>query len=442
MVTYAGGFSEEPRFSGQPGFHEEPEFREVPTFTDSGPGFGGSGLGSGIGDTRQLDVPGGTPVSSSELEEVFDDPAHGDRGMDRMGVHIVWELMLFIGLAALLIVFRAQHQSALTGTAGHTLLLSTASLGFVALAVGLSLRAGAVNLAAGPIAVASAVFYATNAARHGTLTTISATVGLAVLAGLAIALVVVVLQVPAWAASLAAGLGLVTWIQHRASGPTAVQGSYHALPDVYYWFGAFAALAVLGAAVDTMKPLRRMLGRFRPVSDPADRRGGGAAIVVILALAVSGALAALGGVLTATSAPTIAVDDGALTTGLALGVALLGGTSAFGRRGGVFGTLLATALVTVFLDYGQRQNWRIATAAVAACTIAVGLLVTRLVEAFGRPGYDVGAEDAWLDQSTGRFGGLANGWGSPRPGGWSSGLPARSLDDTWGGVSDERWKSS
>ena len=43
-------------------------------------------------------------------------------------------------------------------------------------------------------------------------------------------------------------------------------------------------------------------------------------------------------------------------TGLAIGAALLAGTSAYGRRGGIFGTLLAVAGLTLFLDYAAAAT--------------------------------------------------------------------------------------
>ena len=160
----------------------------------------------------------------------------------------------------------------------------------------------------------------------------------------------------------------------------------------------------------------------------------------MLALAVSGALAGLGGALAALANSAAVPGDGLTLTGLALGTALFGGTSAFGRRGGIAGTALAATLVALFLAYGEAQNWRMSPFVVAAGLIGAGLLVTRLVESLGRPRAVAAGDRAQVwneargtDPSPARSGGAGSG-------GWSSQLPARSLDDTWGsGASDDRW---
>ena len=76
-----------------------------------------------------------------------------------------------------------------------------------------------------------------------------------------------------------------------------------------------------------------------------------------------------------------------MLTAVGLGVALVGGTSAYGRRGGIFGTVLAAGLFAVVASYStlQRANWPAAALA-------------------GRPRWD-------------------SGWRSP---GWSSGSVAPS----------------
>ena len=47
-------------------------------------------------------TPGRRPSSRPpSLDDVFDDPAHGEPGRDRMAVHIVWEIVLLLGVAAI-----------------------------------------------------------------------------------------------------------------------------------------------------------------------------------------------------------------------------------------------------------------------------------------------------------------------------------------------------
>jgi hypothetical protein len=133
-------------------------------------------------------------------------------------------------------------------------------------------------------------------------------------------------------------------------------------------------------------PIRRLVGRQRPAGDPALRRGVAAAFPVIVALVLSSVFAAGAGILMAAQSTTpIVPGTGLEWTGLAFGAALLAGTSAYGRRGGIFGTLLAVAGLTLFLDYAARRDFDIALFAIGACAIGGGLIVTRLVETYGRP---------------------------------------------------------
>ena len=107
-------------------------------------------------------------------------------------------------------------------------------------------------------------------------------------------------------------------------------------------------------------------------------------------------------------------------------IALLGGTSAFGRRGGIFGTLFATALFALADRYVVVHAWRAGEVMVIAVALGVGVLVTRLVEAAGRPsrGGESDGGTTWLNRQQGS---------------WANQLPARSTDPTWVDASDERW---
>jgi hypothetical protein len=243
--------------------------------------------------------------------------------------------------------------------------------------------------------------------------------------------------VPAWAASFGASLGVVLWIQQHHRILALPKGTYQPLPHAAYWFGGFAVLAVLGAVLGSVRSLRRTVGRFRPVSDPADRRGGVAGTVSVAALLGSSALAAVAGVLIALHAGRAVPTDTSLTlTGLAFGGALLGGTSVFGRRGGLLGTVLAAALLAVVIRYLQVADLRVSQLAVGAVAIGVGLVATRLVEAFGRPRPIFDETEQWRTitpmTETMPLPSNDQGWSGSRPTGWTSPLPASSADDRWG----------
>jgi hypothetical protein len=164
-----------------------------------------------------------------------------------------------------------------------------------------------------------------------------------------------------------------------------------------------------------------------------------------LAIVGSMVLAALAGVLfAATSGATVTATPGLELTGLALGAALLGGTSAFGRRGGVFGTLLAAVLLTLFIKYDDVQGWDISLFAMGAAMLAGGLIVTRLVETYGRPEsvgeeVDMVDDNGWVTTAPSGTTDLASASGSGWPSrqdSWSSTLPTNGRSDAW---DDDRW---
>jgi len=457
------------RFRNEPGFREEPDFRsggvpeDAPTLGVSNqsvytPGAYPVSPAYGVPDysVPQTESSMGLAArraapSAAQLGDVFDDPEHGEPGRDRMAVHALWEMVLLLAAAALLYLLHDARPAALKGDEFSSLLLAGAELGLVAVAMGLTLRAGAANLAIGPIAYAAALFFAKNSER-GLLMTASITALIALGVGVVIAVLVVGFHVPGWAASLGVSLALMAWIADQRD-EKVVAGAYDPHNHALWWLLAVVVLGVGGSVLGLIRPLRRSVGRFRPVHDPARRRGGGAATITGLSIAGSALLAAVAGILTALDARTVATTENGLaaaglaTTGLALGAALLGGTSAYGRRGGVFGTILAVTAMTLLFRYSAAEGWSIAPLAVAGGAIMIGLIVTRLVETFGRPRQIIeeAEEDTWAPSTA-----AADTWApsptpaqsepedwspSPRTTGWPS--PARSQDEGWG--VEERW---
>jgi ribose/xylose/arabinose/galactoside ABC-type transport system permease subunit len=377
-------------------------------------------------------------LSPAVLDDVFDDPEHGEVGRDRMAVHLVWETVLLLAAAAFAVLLYRRDADAFRGASLNSLLVFAAALGLLGLGAAVTLRTGAVNLALGPVAVASALHFAEQSDR-GVLAAAGVAVAVGAAAGLVIAVSVVGLHVPGWAASLAAGLAVVVYIQQRGA-PVEVQGGYDPTRHAAYLFGMVAALSVLGGLLGSIRSIRRTVGRFRPVGDPARRRGGVAGVLTGGAIVLSTVCAVGAGVLLA------AVGDGPVVpspglelTGLALGAALAGGTSAFGRRGGVFGTVLAVTVLTLFIRYAEESGWRIAQLATAATAMAIGLVVTRLVERFGRP--PARPDDDWDDAPAGLDPGPSTR-SSPRTESWSSALPAQPAAgraDPW---ESDRWRPS
>ncbi|RLP90934.1 ABC transporter permease [Micromonospora sp. BL4] len=388
---------------------------------------------------REGSVEPSSGVPAAVLENVFDDPGQGEPGQDRIGVHLVWEILLLAGLATLGWLLWRADSDALRGDNLRTLLVGLVGLGLLALAAGLSLRTAAPNLAVGPIAVAAALHYAEQG-DQGLAASVGPAVAVAALGGLALALAVVVLHVPGWAASLAGAAGVVVYIERR-SAPVLVQGDYDPARTSGYLFAGFAALAVLGGLFGAIRAIRRLVGRYRPVTDPARRRGVVAAVVTALALVCSSVLAALAGVLLAANDPgPVTPDPGLDWTVLAIGVALLGGTSAYGRRGGLFGTLLAVGLVTVFQAYAPARGWTVDHWTVGGVALGVGLLVTRLVETYGRP--RPGSPDRPEPVGDGT---ISTGWTTPSSqpvGNWPPTLPTPAEPEPIDPWRDPRWEDS
>jgi hypothetical protein len=349
----------------------------------------------------------------------------GDEGHDRLGVHIGWEIVLLLGVAAIGYLLYHLDPASLRRPALDTLLVSAAAIGLLTLGAGLTLRAGVPNLALGPIALASALHYAENG-DLGVLRSTVPALAIAAAGGLVVAVLIMILYVPGWAATLAAAMGVIVYNQLRTA-PVAVQATYDPSPHAFALFGAFALVAVIGGAIGTVPPVRRWLGRMRPTGDPAGRRGAAAALPVILTLMLSSVLAVVAGVLMAAqSTRPIVPGTGLEWTGIAIGTALLAGTSAFGRRGGTFGTLLAVAGMALFLDYSDRRNFGIALFAIAACAVGGGLIITRLVETYGQPLPDTDVDDDWNASAPAD---TAN-WPPDLPDSWP-GAPAQNRSDRW-----------
>ncbi|MFI6074966.1 ABC transporter permease [Actinoplanes sp. NPDC051343] len=372
-------------------------------------------------DETTADAAGG--AAAAEFE---------DDGRDRLGVHLGWEVVLLVAAAVFAFLLYRLDPSTLKRPALDTLLVAGAAIGLLAMGAGLSLRAAVPNLAIGPIALAASLQYAEQG-DQGLVKGMLPAVLIAAAGGLVIGVVILALHVPGWVATLAAGLGVVVFDQLRAA-PVALQGQYDPTKQAFFLFGGFALLAVIGGALGTITPVRRWLGRMRPAGDPAYRRGGTAAVPVLGSLVLSSVFAVGAGTLFAAQATRpIVPGTGLEWTGIGVGLALLAGTSAYGRRGGIFGTLFAVAGLTLFLDYSDRKHYDISLFAIAACVLGGGLIVTRLVETYGRP-FGAGAGADWNSPPT------TNGsnWTPDLPENWTPTTTA-ARSETW---DDGPWGSS
>jgi hypothetical protein len=357
---------------------------------------------------EELDGVGETTADVLRRAEADED------GRDRLGIHLGWEVILLLAAAAIGFLLWRLEPDSLRRPALDVLLVTGAAIGLLALGAGLTLRAGVPNLALGPIALAASLQYAEQG-DQGLVKAMVPALVFAAAGAIVLALIVLVLHVPGWAATLAAALGVVVYDQLRVA-PVAVQGTYDPTDQAFFLFGGFAVLAVLGGALGTVTPVRRWLGRLRPTGDPARRRGAVVGPPVFGALILSSLFAVAAGTLLATQSDgPIVPGTGFEWTGIALGLAMLAGTSAYGRRGGLFGTLFAVAALTLFLDYADRREFDISLFAIAGCVLAGGLVVTRLVETYGRPLHPAGPADWNAAPATG-----GNNWQPDLPETWST----------------------
>src|SRR5881394_2680642 len=101
-MAYGGeGFRVEPDFRQETG---EPEYMPTAGALPGRPRYALEG-------PPTLHTPATVP-SAAELGVVFDNPAHGEPGRDRFAVHVLWEMVLLLGLATVVLLAYA-HQSSL-----------------------------------------------------------------------------------------------------------------------------------------------------------------------------------------------------------------------------------------------------------------------------------------------------------------------------------------
>ena len=174
-------------FDADPGLRVEPDYRhesgasvnDPTTVPVAGSGFGPAAETAKADESEQRpSLPGARsgaltlpptfdPVpapSATELNNAFDDPAHGEPGRDRFQVHAIWEVVLLIAVAGMVIA--VNEKSHLDGVGIRGILALVAVYAMFGVGAGWSLRAGAVNLALGPIAISSGLYFAQQHQHH------------------------------------------------------------------------------------------------------------------------------------------------------------------------------------------------------------------------------------------------------------------------------------
>jgi ribose/xylose/arabinose/galactoside ABC-type transport system permease subunit len=296
--------------------------------------------------------------------------------------HLGWEAILLV-----LVLLTAAVVSA-TGTLfrGASPWYSLASLGLLATGFALSLRTATPNLAVGGIATMAGAFYADGAPGGGGIAAGAVAVTIAVGLGMVLALIVGLTSAPAWAVTLG-GLAVAQAITFGIlDGRTVpLDGGPSGTGTAIFWTVLFVAVSVGGGVLWQISQVRSAFGANRVQDDPVRFRSA-KLIGAVIGMGGSSLLAGLSGVVLVTflGAATPNSGDSLL---IAAGAALLGGVSAFGGRGGIAGTVLATALL-VFANNGLIQSdaprW-VTFFLPAALAILIGVGVSRLIEALSGP---------------------------------------------------------
>ena len=189
---------------------------------------------------------------------------------------------------------------------------------------------------------------------------------LATLIGFVLGVLVAVLSVPAWALTL----GAVAVIQaitlsfaHSPIIPVHLTGRY----PTALWYGLFFVLSVGGGGVWLVPGVRRALSGARQQGEPGRWTGPRAGLGAVAGLTGSSFLAGLAAIPMLTRLQ-VADGSGTTLTTIAFAAVLLGGVSVFGRRAGVFGTLLGVTIVAILqtlVAYNDGDFW--------VSTLVVGL---------------------------------------------------------------------
>src|SRR3954451_17482046 len=117
------------RFRGEPAFHPDAD-------PDDSPIFGGTSsypvsYPYSARSERTDGVEAAAGYNRSNLDDVFDDPDHGEPGRDRLAIHLVWEIILLVATAVAAYLLYRGHRTAITGAGLDDLLVTATWLGLL-----------------------------------------------------------------------------------------------------------------------------------------------------------------------------------------------------------------------------------------------------------------------------------------------------------------------
>ncbi|RRR96430.1 hypothetical protein [Glycomyces terrestris] len=367
----------------------------------------GHPFGSGVDDARPVDPFAGRPATTVGYAEAAA-PAR-----DRVGFQFVWEgILLLLTLNALFLVYQRREEVFGGGLSMDALgphFAGLASLILVAAAFGLTLRLGAVNLAvpAMPVLVlmSPSLFVGPDP-----LVGLAYTAGAAAAVAVLFTVLTVVLRIPPWLAGLASlvvmGGSYAALDELAGALGSGEPGAWTNPGNLWLLLGA-AVLSAIGGLIGLAPGVRERFSKVKGAADgTGDREAGSVAVLLggtflaLLLSALAGFLPLVfGGDLEPELSAVFAVnaDASLVLTPLVFIVVFLAGTSPWGRRGGVLGTVLAAvavwalALVWNSLDQDVYGEW---TGAAAAGLLLLGLFVSFGLDRLGRPREALEPEDA------------------------------------------------
>jgi ribose/xylose/arabinose/galactoside ABC-type transport system permease subunit len=356
-------------------------------------------------------------------------------GREDLPFRLGWEAVLLVGAAvAFLVYLTAGPDGASLGTMLKVLIGSLAVSVLVASALSLSVRVGAVNLAVGAVAWLAEVVFVHVARPDGGMGTIGGILLaglLALVIGVLIGGLVLLLPVPAWAASLAVavllwGIGLSQFGQGGSFSIGVIGRS-----DGWVWAAAVLGLLgsvgvgvlALGAGPARQLTAAREAAAVRRLAPDRPQAAGAAsspvgirAVATLLgSLALSCLAAAAAGVVTAMRLGTAVVGDalGGSFLVMAVAVVLLAGGVTRTRTGPVAGVALAALMVQSVQSWLQVNATGASTFFILLGVFAVvGVLVGGGLDLLARARRSAGsgpvAAPAWSAQ-----GAAAQAWPAP-----------------------------
>ncbi|QSB05652.1 hypothetical protein [Natronoglycomyces albus] len=340
-----------------------------------------------------------TTASGGDLSSDDDFDSEGQR--DRLGVHIVWELILLVAAMGAVFLLSQTSLGPFGAWGWHGLFLVLTPFLLAATAAAISLRVGSANFAVGPIALLAGWLFL-DASSLG-LAAVLLGLASAGLAGLMLATLVAWLRIPAWAASLTIGMAIgLWWLSAGAPGP--LQFSQFPRSVALLAVGAAIGFSIMLGLIGAASKLREKLSDIRDAA-PGQKHGRGK--LVFVGLLASSLLAGAAGVAAAWISPHFndgasVPADGMNYTLLPMAAALLGGTSLFGRRGGFAGTALATTVLVSTMWFLESRNENFDEKWLLVAALFAGFIISRVIETFNLP-----AEDDDDDRDLSDLGGLA-----------------------------------